>query len=52
MAFTKKDLRKWDKEQLIETLISFQKANDSLATKILCAADDLEKIQEKYLVLN
>ena len=52
MVFTKQELRSWEKERLIETLISFQKANDSLAAKILCCGDELEEIQKKYLTLN
>lgn len=48
---TKYQLRKWEKERLIEEVIKLQKANESLADKIFYAGIHLEKAQEK-LVLN
>ena len=43
MVFTKKQLRQWDKEDLINKLIDFQKANNSLAKRIIKAGDYLER---------
>lgn len=51
MAIEKKTLMTWDKERLVDLLINYQNANDSLATKILVVGDKLEEIQKEYLVL-
>ena len=48
---TKNELRKWDKERLIEEVLYLQKANKSLADKIFYAGVHLEKA-ESYLVFN
>jgi hypothetical protein len=51
MVYTKHYLRQWEKERLIEEVISLKKANDSLANKMMKASDYLEKA-DKCLVFN